>query len=122
MEANLLRHLAGRRKETEKQFAELVGADAVVIMFPFSPRFDHPRNAQQCQMVADGGLALPEPSAKFGDVELVILSQEKEDPEACLITQQFEDLSEFSHGLFGNLSHGFWTVGLRVGAWFGCLS
>src|ERR1700722_735703 len=98
-------HLTGRREEADEQLAEMVGPDAVEIVFALAPRLDESRNPQECQVMTDGRLALPEPVAQVGHMELAVLSEEEEDAKPGFIAEELEDLSKFADGLFGNLGH-----------------
>ena len=60
--------------------------------------------------MADGGLALAEPVAEVGDVQLAVLGEVEEDPQPGLVAQELEDLGELADRLLGDLGHGVSTV------------
>jgi len=105
MEADLLGDLARRRKQTDEQLAEMVSADTIEVVLAFTPGLDQSRNAEQSEMVADGGLTLAESIAEIRDVQLVVLRQEEKNAEPGLVAKQLEDLSKFAYGLLGDLRH-----------------
>ena len=100
VEPNLLGHLAGGREQADEQFAEVLGANAVEVVLAFATRLDETGDAEQSQVVADRRLALAEPGAEVGDVELAVLGEVEQDPEPGLIAQELENLGEFANGLF----------------------
>ena len=70
-------HLAGGREQAQQQLAEVVGADAVEVVLALAPRLDQAGDPQQSQVVADRRLALAEPLAQVGDVQLAVLGERR---------------------------------------------
>src|SRR4051812_47397044 len=103
MEAQLARNLARGGEEADEQLAELLGLHAVEIVLALAARLNQPRDAEERKVMADGWLALAEPVAEIGHVELAVLSEVEEDPETGLVTQELEDLGELTHHRVGDL-------------------
>jgi len=106
VEPDLLGHLAGGGEQVHQQLAEMVGPDAVEIVLPLAPGLDQPGDAEQGQVMADRRLALAEPLAEVGHVELAVLGQVEEDPQSGLVAQELEHLRQLADRLFGDLGHG----------------
>src|SRR4051812_34550542 len=103
MEAELAGNLARGGEEADEQLAELLGLHAVEIVLALATRLDQPRDAEERKVMADGGLALAEPVAEVGDVELAVLSEVEENAEPRLVAQELEDLGELTHHRVGDL-------------------
>src|SRR4051794_34380625 len=81
VEPQFLRRLARHREEAGHQAPEGLGPEAVVVVLPLASRLDQPGDPQERQVVADGGLSLPETLAEVGDVELARSRQKEKDAE-----------------------------------------
>ena len=77
VELHLAGHFAGGGEKADEEFAEVVGTNAIEIVLAFAARFDESRDAEQSQVVTDGGLALAETIAEVGDVQFVVLGQDR---------------------------------------------
>ena len=79
---------AGRGKEREEQFAEMLGPHAVKVVLSLAARLDQTGNPQQCQVMAHRRLALPEPVAQIGDVKLAVGRQGKVEQNAQTVSRR----------------------------------
>jgi hypothetical protein len=68
MEPKLLGGVADRGEKIQQQIAEVVGSDTVEIVFALASRFDESGDSEESQVMADGGLTLPELAAEIRHV------------------------------------------------------
>ena len=76
---HLSRHLAHRRENVDEQLAKRIGAHAVEVVLSLATGLDQSGHPQQRQVVADRGLALPQPVAEVRDVKFAVLRQVRQD-------------------------------------------
>lgn len=73
---------------------EVLRADGVKIVFAVAAGFNQSCDAQESQMVTDGGLALAQSLAQGGNMQFTFPHQIHEDAKASLVGQELEYLNE----------------------------
>src|SRR5690606_14419310 len=64
------------------QFVEPALLNGIVVVLPVTTGLDQSCNTQQCEVMADGRLALAEPLTQGGDMQLLFPAEEEQDLQA----------------------------------------
>ena len=86
-------------------FGERHAAEAVEVVFAIPTHFNDRGFAEQCEVVADGGLALFKQFAEVADVQFGHRGKVVDDLQPSAIGQQFEQFHEFVGRVFRKRWH-----------------
>ena len=97
---------------------EMCLPDGIEIVFPVATYRNHPRDPQQGEVVADGGLALLELIAKRAHVEFLLANKIHQNSQAGFVGEQLKNLNEIFFEFIGQfrkpwrlVHHGFGHYG-----------